>query len=109
MLFTVFEESSVDSHEGFYGPPPGNLDSFYDLTQDAPEASGSKNVKKEISEKHVEEVVVPVEDEEDHPEEAVNTQSHMDDFPDGGLRAWLVILGVSVLLSFFTSFILIGM
>ncbi|KIK51630.1 hypothetical protein GYMLUDRAFT_50448 [Collybiopsis luxurians FD-317 M1] len=136
MLWTVYEEDSEDSNH-YFGPPPGHLDSFYDLSasssaQDSvveppppvpplpnpgPSASGSGaenkncNTKKdEISEKHVEEVVVPADDEDD--EGAEHGHTHLDrdpnveepvSYPDGGSRAWLVVLG-----TFFSAFASFG-
>ncbi|KAF9047236.1 major facilitator superfamily domain-containing protein [Rhodocollybia butyracea] len=105
MLFTVIEESGEDDDHYDY-PPPGNLETFYEVSQDAMvEASGSnlKNVKETMSEKHVEEVIVPAEEDNDwqRPEDQVSVQ-HSIDFPDGGLRAWMVVLGTSF--SAFASF-----
>ncbi|KAJ3999854.1 major facilitator superfamily domain-containing protein [Lentinula boryana] len=107
MLWTVFEESSEDGNS-YIGPPPGDLDSFYDLesqpqsdsedvvpVESGPTGNSNANTKKEIREKRVEDMVVPVEDElEDHQRKDISAEQSVD-FPDGGLRAWLVVLGVS--------------
>lgn len=111
MLWTVFEESSEDGDDHYDRSPPGDLESYYDLasqqshTQEMVEltSSGSQDVnsKKEATEKQVvEAMVVPAEDEfeeeEDHQQEDIeaNSQQQSSNFPDGGLRAWLVVLGV---------------
>ncbi|KAF8827426.1 hypothetical protein HHX47_DHR4000101 [Lentinula edodes] len=115
MLWTVFEESSEDGDDHYDRPPPGDLESYYDLasqqshTQEMVEltSSGSQDVnsKKEATEKQVvEAMVVPAEDEfeeEDHQQEDIeaNSQQQSSNFPDGGSRAWLVVLG-----TFFSAF-----
>ncbi|KAF5370956.1 hypothetical protein D9757_009889 [Collybiopsis confluens] len=122
MLWTVYEEES-DDESHYSGPPPGNLDSFYNLSasihqsleaeesqpppvppipQSNPGPSvdeietENKNLKKESSEKHVEEVEVHEGDEEEEAERGHNRDTTVEEpiwFPDGGLRAWLVVLG----------------
>ncbi|KAJ3970381.1 major facilitator superfamily domain-containing protein [Lentinula raphanica] len=119
MLWTLYEEDSEDEADSYIGPPPGDLDSFYAFasraqTQEsepaessrtvAPISNAESNIKKEMNEKHiVEEMVVPADDDEvDHqPDDANSGQSV--EFPDGGLRAWLVVLG-----TFFSAFASFG-
>ncbi|KAJ3731471.1 major facilitator superfamily domain-containing protein [Lentinula guzmanii] len=115
MLWTVFEESSEDGNS-YIGPPPGDLDSFYDLgsqpqsdsedvapVESGPTGYSNANTKKEIGEKRVEDMVVPAEDElEDRQRKDVSAEQSVD-FPDGGLRAWLVVLG-----TFFSAFASFG-
>lgn len=107
-MWTVPEEPSEDGDDHL---PPGDLKSYYDPTsqqshtQEMVEltSSGSQDVnsKKEATEKQVvEAMVVPAEDEfeeeEDHQQEDIeaNSQQQSSNFPDGGSRAWLVVLGV---------------
>ncbi|KAJ3981089.1 major facilitator superfamily domain-containing protein [Lentinula detonsa] len=115
MLWTVFEESSEDGNS-YIGPPPGDLDSFYDLgsqpqsdsedvvpVESGPTGHSNANTKKEIGEKRVEDMVVPAEDElEDHQQKDISAEQSVD-FPDGGLRAWLIVLG-----TFFSAFASFG-
>ncbi|KAJ4466245.1 major facilitator superfamily domain-containing protein [Lentinula aciculospora] len=116
MLWTVFEESSEDG-DYYDGPPPGDLDNFYAISNQLPNQDvvvpgpstthHSLNEKKEVNEKHVEEMVIPAVDElEDHQAEddaMRSTEQQSIDFPDGGLRAWLVVLG-----TFFSAFASFG-
>ncbi|KAJ3848495.1 hypothetical protein EV368DRAFT_86560 [Lentinula lateritia] len=112
MLWTVFEESSEDG-DHYDRPPPGDLESYYDLasqqshTQEMVEltSSGSQDVnsKKEASEKQVvEAMVVPAEDEfeeeENHQQEDIeaDSQQQSSNFLDGGSWAWLVVLALII-------------